>query len=334
MKNKPFVWQMVKEAAEQSENEIITYEEIREYITARYGNVNTSTINAQIIEGSVNHPSRVHFSKNIKPRISNRDVDFLFNVGRGKVSLYDSNKHGVWCITRANDGKLVVAEYTEDSKKTVSSAVSMKSNKPANKIQKRKSQNADVPRPCKSQMEYYLDAWNNLGNYTLQEDALNELFFKTYPKNSDINHVLIKASSLNDFYSTNIFSIFPVAKHIFNLDIDERLADGDENLVNEIAVVKMENGSVKKFYSFATKYCSHHKPLDYPIYDRYVDRILRHFRDVDGFYFFRNDDLKDYKAFKGILSEFRDFYELTDYMLKDIDKYIWQLGKEKFPIRY
>ena len=36
MKNKPFVWQMVKEAAEQSENEIITYEEIREYITARY----------------------------------------------------------------------------------------------------------------------------------------------------------------------------------------------------------------------------------------------------------------------------------------------------------
>ena len=34
-----------------------------------------------------------------------------------------------------------------------------------------------------------------------------------YPKNSDINDILIKCSSLNDFYITNIFSIFPVAKH-------------------------------------------------------------------------------------------------------------------------
>lgn len=30
---------------------------------------------------------------------------------------------------------------------------------------------------------------------------------------------LVKASALNDLYSTNIYSIFPVTKHILNLKI-------------------------------------------------------------------------------------------------------------------
>lgn len=34
------------------------------------------------------------------------------------------------------------------------------------------------------------------------------------------------------------------------------------------------NGVVKNFYSFATKYCSHHNPLDYTIYDSYVDKNI------------------------------------------------------------
>lgn len=32
--------------------------------------------------------------------------------------------------------------------------------------------------------------------------------------------------------------------------------------------------SASNFYSFASKYCSHHNPLDYPIYDIYVDEVL------------------------------------------------------------
>lgn len=83
-----------------------------------------------------------------------------------------------------------------------------------------------------------------------------------------------------------------------NLDIDDRLMAGDVTLVNDIAKVNMDNGTVKNFYSFATKYCSHHKHLDFLIYDSYVDRLLRYFRDVDGFYRFSNDDLKDYIKFK------------------------------------
>jgi len=84
------------------------------------------------------------------------------------------------------------------------------------------------------------------------------------------------------------------------------------------------------FYSFATKYCSHHKPLDYPIYDSYVDEVLKYYRKRDGFALFRNEELKNYSRFKSILEEFRSYYHLGEYNLKELDKYIWQLGKAYF----
>ena len=92
----------------------------------------------------------------------------------------------------------------------------------------------------------YLNKWDSLENYVLQENALDKLFFKVYPSNTDIHDILIKCSSLNDFYSTNIFSIFPVAKHILNLNIDDRLKQGDTTLVNDIANVTIANKAVTR----------------------------------------------------------------------------------------
>ncbi|MDE8719163.1 hypothetical protein PZH37_19535, partial [[Eubacterium] siraeum] len=88
----------------------------------------------------------------------------------------------------------------------------------------------------------------------------------------------MKVVALNDFYITNIFSVYPVAKHILSLDIDTRLKAGDVSLVSDIQKVTI-NGVEKNFYSLATKYCSHHRPLDYPIYDSYVEKVLCYFRD-------------------------------------------------------
>lgn len=187
--------------------------------------------------------------------------------------------------------------------------------------------------PSIDEVNRYLDRWDSLDNYVLQENSLDKLFFETYPHNTDIREILVKASTLNDFYSTNIFSIFPVAKHILGLDIDERLQKGDESLVNEIALVDM--GGVKRnFYSFATKYCSHHFPLLYPIYDSYVEKVLMGFKKKDRFSKFKKGDLKDYRKFKMIIIDFRDYYDLNEFELKDIDRYLWQLGKEIFPIKY
>lgn len=193
--------------------------------------------------------------------------------------------------------------------------------------------NIIVPNPCKKEVEKYLSIWDSLENYVLQENSLNKLFYDTYPNNTDINDILIKVSALNDFYSTNIFSVFSVAKHILSLDIDNRLNNKDETLVNDIANV-MINGKEKHFYSFATKYCSHHNPIDYPIYDSYVSKVLVYFNKINKFAEFKKDDLKDYKKFKEILVIFKKYYDIDEYNLKDIDRYLWQLGKKYFPNTY
>lgn len=191
----------------------------------------------------------------------------------------------------------------------------------------------NVPNPSVEQVEHYLREWDNLENYHLQEDALDKLFFELCPENKDMSSILLKVAALNDFYSTNIFSVFPVAKHILALDIDDRLKAGDISLVSDIQRVTINNIE-KNFYSFATKYCSHHHPLDFPIYDSYVDKVLCYFRNRDRFASFKNKDLKDYAKFKSVLMKFSSFYGLDQFNLKKIDKYLWQLGKKYFPKNY
>ena len=190
-----------------------------------------------------------------------------------------------------------------------------------------------ISRPSAIEVEKYLKSWNNLKNYKLQEDALDKLFFELLPSNEEISDILLKIATLNDFYSTNIFSVYPVAEHILSLKIDERLKQGDVTLVNEIQNVTI-NGVTRKFYSFSTKYCSHHNPNEYPIYDSYVEKVLKYFRKIDKFFNFKNAYLKDYQKFKNIIIAFREYYGLEEFNLKEIDQYLWQLGKEYFPNKY
>jgi hypothetical protein len=189
-------------------------------------------------------------------------------------------------------------------------------------------------KPSKLEVENYLKLWDSLENYVLQESSLRKLFTETYPDNKLIENVLIKVCSLNDFYSTNIFSPFTVAKHIVNLNIDDDLSKEDLELVNRIAKVEMAGNKIKNFYSFATKYCSHHKPEVYPIYDSYVEKMLVYFKKQDNFDDFSTEDLKVYPKFREILGKFRDYYNLEEFDLKQIDKYLWQAGKKYFPRKY
>lgn len=164
----------------------------------------------------------------------------------------------------------------------------------------------DLPNPSSDQVEHYLYTWDELENYHLQEDALDKPFFTLCPENTDMSDILLKVAALNDFYSTNIFSVYPVAKHILSLGIDDRLKAGDVTLVSDIQKITI-NGVEKNFYSFATKYCSHHQPLDFPIYDSYVEKVLCYFRDGDKFASFKTSKLKDYATFKRTLIDFRSF---------------------------
>lgn len=106
--NRPAVWQMVREAAQQLSGEF-TYQAIKAKVRSMYGNdINDSSMTCSIVSGAVNHPSRIHYSENKKPRLTDTAYDYLFSTGRGRVVLYQPDKHGVWEIAHAADGALIV----------------------------------------------------------------------------------------------------------------------------------------------------------------------------------------------------------------------------------
>jgi len=188
-------------------------------------------------------------------------------------------------------------------------------------------------RPCAEIVSTYLNKWNTLENDILQEKSLSKLFNELCPDNKSIENVLLKVSALNDFYSTNIFDTYTVAKHILNIDIDDDLEEENISLVGKIAPVTI-SGKTRNFYSFASKYCSHHKPEAFPIYDSYVEKMLMHFKNKDRYAFFKKDELKNYSQFLNAIQEFKKYYNLDEFSLRQIDIYLWLAGKEYFPNKY
>lgn len=191
----------------------------------------------------------------------------------------------------------------------------------------------EPPRPDSKLIPEYLIRWSKLEKYPVQEEALGVLYRDLCPANTKIEHVLLKVSALNDFYSTNILDSHAVANHILDLNIDARMANDDYELVNEIARNCIKGKSLN-FYSFASKYCSHHKPLSYPIFDFFIEKMMLHYQKTDGFATFSKSDLKDYPRFISVIKSFRQFYGLDTFSLKQIDVFLWIVGKDCFPRRY
>lgn len=178
------------------------------------------------------------------------------------------------------------------------------------------------------------------------DSALFELFAR-YPKNTDHKHVLLKVVALNALYSTMIRvystitpTVYEVANHIVAIgdEIDSGLEAGSPGLVLTISKIsKKVNKDEKTFYnySFATKYCSFHRPEHYPIYDSRVYEYLRRLRNRDkhidgGFRQFKNEELWDYPLFKGIVDEFRITYGLQEFTYKEIDAFLYIEGGKFF----
>lgn len=190
--------------------------------------------------------------------------------------------------------------------------------------------------PNSSLISKYVEMWHKsktMENYRLQEGALVLLFQNTWPENIKLEHVLLKATALNAFYSTNIFDTTSVARHILTKNFDIRLRKDDYSLVNDIAKITIKEKE-KNFYSFASKYCSHHKPTSYPIFDSFVEKLMLYYKKKDNFYDFRKSDLKDYERFLEVIRQFQRFYKLETHTLREIDIFLWMAGKEWFPRKY
>lgn len=168
-------------------------------------------------------------------------------------------------------------------------------------------------------------------NYKEQETSIN-LLKQIFPYNKDLSHILLKCCAINTFYSTNIFSIYSMGRHIYEIkDFDQRLKKGDTELIREIAKLTI-SGKEKFFYSFASKYCSYHHPDLFPIYDNYVGRMLITYSKFNA-QIFQNKitymTLRDYTIFKQAIEDLKNYFSLKS-SFKELDLYLWLKGKELF----
>ena len=159
---------------------------------------------------------------------------------------------------------------------------------------------------------------NELENNPIDK-ALQKLFTQLCPYNTSLEDVLIKCTTLNKLYSTNIINISAMAEHIYSLNIDERLHLGDLALIESIANAPSLN---RRFYSFATKYCAMHLPQVYSIYDSHVQKVFLHFLPKK----YTGDSLKNYETYWQALREFQAKYHLEELDAWRLDKYLWRLG--------
>ena len=186
--------------------------------------------------------------------------------------------------------------------------------------------NKKVIHPSVEIVQHYIEKFNNDQELTVVEDVLSELFRK-YPNNQSLRDILIKATTLNSLYNTNIYAIVTKAKHILNKNIDAKLQDGSPGLVDEIAHIEI-GGKIRNNYSFTSKYCHWHQPEMYPIYDSYVDNLLWRYRKQDKFTIFTQAELRQYPRYKQIIEIFKRHYGLSQFNAKELDKFLWGYGKE------
>lgn len=239
-----------------------------------------------------------------------------------------------WILTDTSEGKADEEDLSAAGENTSSDTT-------GGKVPETQKKAKGLPPDYKvsvDEVERYAAKWDSLDGYVEQEMALRKLFDDLCPESTDMQDVLLKISVLNDFYSTNIYDVYSVAYHYVRevKDLDRRIREADPSVVDELAAVPTpvsapENDrKVFHHYSFATKYCSHHNPAEYPIYDRYVRDVLMFFRRRDHFAEFKADDLKHYPRFKEVVDLFRLHYGLSQYNFKQIDNYLWQLGKDHY----
>jgi hypothetical protein len=190
-----------------------------------------------------------------------------------------------------------------------------------------------IPTPSPEQVRKYLARWEEGDNEKI--DAALRAVFEAMPKNDDVGEVGVKIAALNGLYWTNILGVLQVARHIVALDIDAILTEHstDPDLIEKIATVEFRSKR-RRNYSFATKYCSFHRPDVYPIYDSLVAGVLNSLLNQGERFdtFTRGEHWQtDYAVWHRSVIRFRTHYGLEEFSLREVDKYLWMLAKEPNP---
>jgi hypothetical protein len=161
------------------------------------------------------------------------------------------------------------------------------------------------------------------GDNQLCEEALRSLWAQ-FPRNIEASHVLLKVLVLNRLYSTRVndIDVEPLARHIVGLGIDRLLDQGELEAVDLITNCP----DLKKYFSFASKFCSWHNPMVYPIWDRNARACLWAYKKQDQFAPFHEYDLWVYESFRAIIVAFRSHSGLDSVTFKELDKFLYRSG--------
>lgn len=173
--------------------------------------------------------------------------------------------------------------------------------------------------------------------YGPEQNLIRDVLCK-YPYNTDILEVAMKVSVIDVTNSTQLskykatISLYDIAKIIVGIsDFDQRVAKGDESLVEEIAHKSKAKG--KNLFSFATKYCHYHnmfvyKRDDYSIYDGVVGKHLADYSLPENTISASTPNKWrkkiDYKAFNGYIAQILDAAGITiPERRRCFDHYVW-----------
>jgi hypothetical protein len=181
-----------------------------------------------------------------------------------------------------------------------------------------------LPSPTFYLVKEECNAFDDDSSTQLGEEALRQLR-EQFPLNADPSRVLLKILVLNKLYNARVddVDVFLFARHIAGLDVDSFLNRGSLDVVRLIWDCPSLG---KKYYSFATKFCSWHNPTAYPIYDGNVDVCLWSYKKQYQFATFHRQDLGYYEKLVGIVDEFRHRFDLNGFTYREIDKFLWRSG--------
>lgn len=169
-------------------------------------------------------------------------------------------------------------------------------------------------------------------NYGPENELITRCLRK-FPKNTDPDIVAMKVGLIDITNSTHLsqhkskISMVELANIIAAIPyIDERISDGDPEVVNEIA---RSNGKINLF-SFASKYCCYHNRNlygrdDYSILDTVLKEYLpRYFDDITKGQIQKWQDSFNYKAYNDYITKKLDECGITvNHRKRKFDHFVW-----------
>jgi len=152
---------------------------------------------------------------------------------------------------------------------------------------------------------------------------------KQWPEHTEIKEVYL----INSIYSTKVFGIYSLAKHITTIpDLSTLIKNGDVEAVTAIQHGHKIKSKIKEidFLSFATKYCSFHNPASFPIFDNFIEKYLyKMAKKRNWFPKITHKKMRDYDFFRNVIDKFRKEFNLTNESYKTIDKGLWLYVREQ-----